>query len=110
MLRRTAMTVAVLCALAMFSGESVLAQQSKAPRPILSKVLPHYPDLARSMKLEGSVKVTALVAADGSVKSVDGMGGHPLLLKAAEDAISKWRWAAAPQQTQELVELRFHPN
>ena len=88
----------------------VLAQLAKGPRLILTKVIPHYPDLARPMRLEGTVKLTVTVAANGSVKSVEAVGGHPLLLKAAQDAIYKWKWAAAPEESQELIELRFHPD
>jgi hypothetical protein len=32
-----------------------------------------------------------------------------LLAKAAIDAIEKWKWAPAAQETKELVELNFHP-
>jgi TonB family protein len=62
------------------------------------------------MRLEGAVRITVTVAANGSVKSVDGNKGHPLLLKAAQDAISKWKWAPAAQESEELVELKFHPE
>jgi len=98
----------VLCTVVALFGRPVLAQ--KGPRQILTKVIPRYPDLARPMRLEGTVKVTVTVAPNGSVKSVQAVGGHPLLLKAAEDAINKWKWAPAPGESQELIELRFRPN
>jgi hypothetical protein len=44
------------------------------------------------------------------VKSVRALGGNPVLLKAAEDAINNWKWAPAPQESQEIVELKFHPK
>jgi hypothetical protein len=37
------------------------------------------------------------------------MGGSPVLVKAAVDAIEKWKWAPAPQETKELIELTFQP-
>lgn len=85
-------------------------QQLKPARAIVSRVVPSYPDLARNLRLEGTVKVIASVAPNGTVKAVQGAGGHPLLLKAAQDAIYKWKFAPAPQETQELIELRFHPD
>ena len=107
---QTAITLAVLCALGISFSAPVFAQQARGPRQIISEVVPRYPDLARPMRLEGAVKVTVTVAPSGSVKSVKAVGGHPLLLKAAEDAIQKWKWAPAPEDSQELIELRFRPD
>lgn len=107
---RTAITLAIFCAAAMWINRSVLAQQPKGIRQITTKVIPHYPDLARAMKLEGTVKVTVVVAPNGNAKSVQAVGGHPLLLKAAQDAITKWKWVPAGEESTELIELRFHPN
>lgn len=100
----------VLCTAALVLSRPVLAQQTKVPRQILTKVIPRYPDLARPLRLEGTAKVTVTVAPNGSVRSVQPVGGHPLLLKAAEDAIYKWKWSSASEESQELIELRFHPD
>ena len=62
------------------------------------------------MNLEGTVKLTVTVTPNGSAKSVQAVGGSPLLIKAAEDAVPPWKWAPAPQESQELVVLRFTPN
>ena len=61
------------------------------------------------MKLGGTVKVVAVVAADGNVKSVEPMGGSPVLLKAAEDAVAKWKFAPG-SESKETVELHLNPN
>ena len=61
------------------------------------------------MKLGGTVKVVAVVAADGNVKSVEPMGGSPVLLKAAEDAVAKWKFAPGAE-SKETVELHLNPN
>jgi TonB family protein len=105
----TAITLAVCCAAEMLLGPAAVAQQSEGPRRIISKIDPRYPDLARPMRLEGAVKLSVVVGPNGSVKSIEGVGGNPLLLKAAQDAINRWRWAPAPQETTERIELRFHP-
>ena len=62
------------------------------------------------MKLQGSVKVEAVVAADGSAKTVAIKGGHPLLAQAAHDAVQKWKWASASKETHELIEVKFNPQ
>jgi len=38
------------------------------------------------------------------------VGGSPILLKAAQDAVEKWRWAPAPHESTEQVELHFQPE
>jgi outer membrane biosynthesis protein TonB len=67
--------------------------------------MPHYPEIARTMSLKESVRAEALVAPSGIVKSVEVKGGHPLLVRAAQDAIYKWKWAPAAHETREPIEV-----
>lgn len=93
-----------------FSPSFSLAQeQSEAQRKIVSRVVPEYPELARKMQITGTVRVEVSVAPNGKVKFTQVLGGSPLLAKAAVDAIEKWKWASAAQESKELIELNFHP-
>jgi TonB family protein len=93
-----------------FSPTLSLAQeQSETTRKIVSRVVPVYPELANKMQIRGTVKVEVVVAPNGKVKFTQVMGGSPLLAKAAVDAIEKWKWGPAPQETKEIIELNFHP-
>ncbi len=88
-----------------------LAQDSEsaaAKRKIRSKVTPDYPALAKQMNITGHVKIEATVAADGHVVSTKVVGGSPLLVNAATDALKKWRFEPAPKDTQEVVEFEFN--
>ena len=85
-------------------------QQSKADRKILNKVTPLYPELARRMQMRGIVKVEVTVASNGRIKSTKVIGGSPVLAQAAVDAVVKWKWVGAPEETKELIELQFHPE
>jgi len=91
-------------------GPLVSAQevQPENSRVIISRALPTYPELARRMNLEGTVKIRVTVAPNGTVTSAETVGGSPLLVKAAENAIYKWRWAPTKLESKELVEMRFH--
>jgi TonB family protein len=93
-------------------GNSFAFSQEEAvsTRKVLNRVVPQYPELARSMRIEGTVKLLVVVVPNGRPTSTRVIGGHPLLAKAAADAIDKWRWAPAPEETKELVELHFHPD
>jgi TonB family protein len=110
MRRLTAITFVVLCAMGVFANLPALAERPEGQRKILNKAIPHYPELARQMNLAGTVKLAVTVAPNGSVKSVQTVGGNPVLLKAAQGAIYKWKWAPAAQESKELVELRIHPE
>ncbi|HMD17390.1 MAG TPA: energy transducer TonB [Terriglobales bacterium] len=93
-----------------FSPSFSLAQEpSDVTRKIVSKVVPDYPELARKMKMIGTVRVEVTVAPNGKAKFTQVVGGSPVLAKAAIDSIEKWKWAPAPQETKELIELNFHP-
>jgi TonB family protein len=86
------------------------AATTESGRKILRQVTPRYPDLARRMNLSGVVKVIAVVAPDGKVKAVQPVGGSPILLQAAQDAVSEWKFAPASAESKESIELHFHPQ
>lgn len=84
--------------------------QEEITRKVKTKVSPAYPELARRMSISGVVKVQVVVAPNGSVKSTKVVGGHPLLVNAAVDAVKKWRFEAASEETTGVVEFKFDPN
>ena len=88
---------------------TVMAEEAGG-RKAKVKIPPKYPDLARRMKIAGVVKVEATIAANGSVKTVHVLGGHPVLANAVIDAVQNWRFETAPQETTETLEFRFDPN
>jgi TonB family protein len=83
--------------------------ETTGSRKIVAKVVPKYPDIARSMNLTGTVKLAALVLANGTVKSIEVKGGNPLLVQSAERAVQEWKWEKADHESTEDVEFRFHP-
>ena len=97
--------------LAITAGTFLQAQDQpdESARQVITRIAPVYPDLARRMNLEGIVKLRVTVAADGSAKAIEVLGGNPVLAKSAQDAISRWKWAPAAHESTELIQLRFHP-
>jgi TonB family protein len=88
---------------------SFAQDQPEGKRAIVDRVVPVYPDLARRAQIHGTVRVGVVVAPNGKTKFTQVIGGNPLLAKAAVDAIEKWKWVPAAQESKELVELNFHP-
>jgi len=66
--------------------------------------------MARNLNLSGIVRVEAVVATNGRVKSVQIKGGHPVLAEAAAGAVAQWRWEPAAHETREPVEVKFNPQ
>src|SRR6266568_8115801 len=77
-------------------------------REVVHKVAPIYPDLARRLQISGVVKLRATVAPNGSVKLIEPLGGHPVLMRAAQEAVTSWKYAPAAAETQELIEVHFN--
>jgi len=87
---------------------TALGQSSAEVRAVVRRTEPRYPEIARRMNISGTVKVIAVVAPDGKVKSVEAAGGHPLLIQAAQEAISQWKFAPASAESREPIELHFN--
>jgi TonB family protein len=85
---------------------ALFAHGDDSGRKIKTKVTPSYPELARRMNVTGAVKLEVVVGPNGQVKSVKPLGGHPLLIDAAESAVKQWKYEPGPEAT-ELVEIRF---
>jgi TonB family protein len=105
-------TILVLLALlALFTA--AVAQDTDTPdhsRKVAHRVMPTYPELAKQMRITGTVRLVAVVAPNGLVKLTQPVGGNPVLLKAAEDAVMKWKYVAGPGESKELIELHFSPE
>ena len=76
-------------------------------RAVKSRVAPLYPDLARHLKIEGTVVVEAVVDPAGKVIEVKAVTGSKVLSYAAEEAVRKWTFVPAPAQSTENVEIKF---
>ncbi len=65
------------------------------PAQLLKKVVPVYPKLARTSRVQGSVVVDAIIQLTGKLANVTVVDGHPLLVDAALDALKQWRYKPA---------------
>jgi TonB family protein len=59
----------------------------------LMRTVPDYPYEAQQQKVEGTVKLHAVVGTDGTVRSVDPVSGPEALVEEATNAIREWRFA-----------------
>jgi len=68
-----------------------------------------HPAIARKMRLSGVVRVQVVISSNGSVKETKVIGGHPILVTAAVDAVKKWKFDPASAETTGILEVKFDP-
>ena len=59
---------------------------------LIRKVMPVYPALAKSARVQGTVEFTAIISKEGTIENLQLVRGHPLLVQAAKDAVLQWRY------------------
>jgi protein TonB len=59
---------------------------------LIHRVQPDYPPLARSARIQGSVLLQAVISRQGTIENLRVLSGHPMLVRAAIDAVSQWRY------------------
>lgn len=79
-------------------------------RKAKTRVAPIYPDFARRMNIVGTVRLAVTVAPNGTVKTSKPLGGHPVLVNAAMDAVKQWKFEPAPTESSGVVEFKFQPE
>ena len=94
-----------ILALALTMVAAAVAQPSE--RQVVKQQTPEYPALLKKLGIGGTVKLSAMVAPDGSVKKTKIDGGNPMLGEIACMAVSKWKYAPAAQQSNEPIEMVF---
>jgi protein TonB len=59
---------------------------------LIRKVQPSYPPLAKQARISGAVVLKAVIGKDSSIKDLQALSGHPMLVQAALDAVRQWRY------------------
>jgi protein TonB len=59
---------------------------------LIRRVQPVYPPLARTARIQGSVVLYALISKAGTIENLRAQSGPPMLVPAAVDAVSQWRY------------------
>ncbi|HEV2486264.1 MAG TPA: energy transducer TonB [Terracidiphilus sp.] len=74
---------------------------------IKTRVVPVYPEIAKRMRIGGTVNIQATVDAEGTVKDVKTVSGNHMLAVAAEDAVRHWKFAPGSGDTIVNLEVNF---
>ncbi len=84
-----------------------VAETVDSGRKVIVRIAPRCPDLARRLHIQGTVKLEAIVRPNGTVKQTRALGGNPVLVDAATEAVSKWKFENGPNETKEVIQLMF---
>lgn len=107
--RRTIAALLISLTALILSAPGAFGQESDG-RKLRTKVAPAYPELAKRTNISGTVKIEVTIAPSGSIKSTKVIGGHPLLVGAAEEALRKWKYEAGSSDTTTVIEFHFTPG
>jgi len=82
---------------------------------IVTKVDPVYPEAARAAGTEGMVVLDAVIAPDGSVKSLRPLSGPDLLAQSATEAVRGWKFepylsSGSPVEVETTIAVEFRLN
>lgn len=57
---------------------------------LVRQVIPQYPPLARQARISGTVHLVGIIGKNGTIENLEVVSGHPLLVRAAVDAVKQW--------------------
>lgn len=57
---------------------------------LVRQIKPLYPPLAKQARIQGVVRLGAVIGKDGNIQNLSVISGHPLLVSAAVDAVKQW--------------------
>lgn len=79
---------------------------------LIHKVQPQYPTIARTIHLQGTVYLRAIIATDGTVRQLDVISGNQILANSALEAVRQWRYQPTrlngdPVEVETLITVNF---
>lgn len=74
------------------SKPRVIQKTTIDPAMLIRRIEPVYPPLAKLTHKEGHVELHAIIATDGSIQSLEIVGGDFLFFQSAKEAVSQWHY------------------
>jgi len=59
---------------------------------LVYRVQPSYPALARQARIQGSVRLRAIISRSGTIENLSVLSGHAMLVAVAVEAVKQWRY------------------
>ena len=72
------------------SPRSIAVSQGAQLAKLIRQVKPIYPLIAKQTHVSGTVQLVGIISKDGTIRNLQVISGHPLLVRAAMEAVSQW--------------------
>lgn len=59
---------------------------------LIYRVQPSYPTLARQARIQGAVRLSAIISRTGTIERLTVLSGHAMLVTGAVEAVKQWRY------------------
>jgi protein TonB len=79
---------------------------------LIYQPMPVYPEPPRRYRIQGTVRLQAIIASDGTIHNLTVLDGHPMLIPAALEAVRQWRYEptllnGVPVEVETTIEVNF---
>lgn len=79
---------------------------------LIHKIAPVYPQQAKDIRLQGTVRFNIVIDREGSVESIALVSGHPMLVTPAQEAVRQWKYRPTmlngqPTAVATVVDINF---
>lgn len=93
-----------ICTLLLAAGSYAA---DEADRKVVHREDAEYPQIAAKNNIHGTVKLKIWISADGTVRRLEYIGGHPLLAESALKAVKNWKYQPTTSESTSQVEIKF---
>ena len=87
-----------------------LRAEDASARKRIYKVEPKYPEYLKHHDIGGSVRLSVEITPKGTVRTVEPLGGNPILVESAVEAVKQWKYEPAETSTTVEVKIDFNPR
>jgi TonB family protein len=87
-----------------------LHAQEAGERKRIYKVEPKYPEYLKRHDIGGAVRLSVEITPKGSVRTIEPLGGNPILVESAVEAVKQWKYEPAESSTTVEVKIDFNPR
>ncbi len=79
---------------------------------LIRQARPVYPLEAKEARIQGAVKLMAVIGKDGTIQQLEVISGHPLLVESALEAVKQWAYEptllnGAPVEVQTQIDVNY---
>jgi TonB family protein len=102
--------MALICSMALSFLPLHAQKPEKVVRRKVYSVDPVYPDLLKRSNIGGVVRLLVVISPKGQIETVNQLGGNAALVDAAVNAVKKWKYAPADNESTQEITISFDPH